>query len=564
MFLILSAALAEPFTEPVLADDGTVLSTDVYLPEGEGPWPVVLARTPYGKGALAGAGETFNAYGLAFVAQDVRGRFESEGIDTVFQDAARDGGATITWITEQEWASGEVAMWGPSALSITQYLVAPEAPEALRVLLIAAGTGDLYGDAYFPQGTFREGLITGWLGAQGSLGWLDEVHEHPFRDSWWESTRADHGAVIADGVHIAGWYDIFRDGTIEAWQEQSLGGGEHWLIVGPWTHGGLGSAEQGELSYPSDAEDAPTPMTEVVLRVLFASLGLEGLDDPDPIPRVQYFVMGDPEAETGNLWREADSWPPEATETRWYLGPEGSLSTDCPAPGSSTWQANPAHPAPTICGANLVLDAGPCDQSELDLRNDTLLFLSEELAEPVEVTGFLRARFFVELDAPDAEIHARLVDVYPDGRRMLVTDAGVRLAHADTGLSPVEGPVEATVELGATSLVFHAGHRIGLYVGSANWPRFGANRHTGVVWGEMEEVPGNVATLTISHEELSESYLELPIPDAEPYTACPVVEEEERSRRGPQDTCGCSASGGLGGVLMALLWVRTRREYDKR
>lgn len=568
MFLFICAAFAEPFTEYVAADDGTALASDVFLPVGDGPWATVLIRTPYGKGGLGDTAELFNAYGLAVVAQDVRGRFESDGIDTVFQDAGRDGRASIEWITTQDWSNGDVAMWGPSALSITQYLAAPEAPEDLKVVLTAAGTGDLYEDVYFPQGTFREGLVTGWLGAQGSLGWLDEIYEHPRRDGWWDTLAADHAAVRADGVHIAGWYDIFRDGTIGAWQQQSTGTGEQWLIIGPWTHNGLGSRDQGELVYPAVAEDAPVPMNDLALRVLFAALGLEGLDAPDDIPRVQYFVMGDPDAETGNVWREADSWPPESTPTRWYLGPEGTLSTDCPDGGTSTWQYNPANPAPTICGANLVLDAGPCDQAELDLRNDTLLFATEPLAAPTEITGQLSAHFFVEVDQPDAEIHVRVVDIYPDGRRMLLSDAGVRMAASEEGLVALEEGVsyEVDVDLGATSIVVHAGHSIGLYVGSANWPRFGANRNTGVEWGEMDEVPGNVLTVTMSHDELTESYLELPIPGADPFTECPLVEENENIRRSPEDNCGCSPgapAAPLAGVLIAALWVRTRREYGK-
>lgn len=538
MFLITLAA-AEPLTEYVPAEDGTLLATDVYLPDGEGPWPVALSRTPYGKGGAGDLADVFNAYGFVYVIQDVRGRFESDGIDTVFQDAARDGVATLDWIDAQEWSSGEVVTYGASALTITQYLLAAEAHPSHTTILASVGTGDLYGEVYFPQGTFREALVTGWLGAQGSLGWLDEVMEHPYRDSWWDSQVADHSAVTADGVHVGGWYDIFRDGTITAWQEQSLGPGDHWLILGPWTHGTLG-----------DGEEPPTPAADLMLEVLAG--------DPSEIPRVQYFVMGTDE--TGNFWRTADTWPPESEPTRWYLGPEGTLSQDCPEPGTSTWQYNPSNPAPTICGNNLMIEAGPCDQSELDLRNDTLLFQSEPLVEPVEVTGWVSGRMRVEIDQPDTELHLRLVDVRPDGSKINVTDAGARLGWSDEGA--VEAVTDASVDLGGTSYVFHAGHRIGVYVGSANWPRFAANRNTGVDWGQMDEVPGNVVTVTLSHEELAESWLELPIPGGDPATDCPVVEEEEKVRRAPSDNCGCG-EGGAAAVLIGLLWVRTRREYDK-
>jgi predicted acyl esterase len=62
--------------------DGVELSTDLWLPQGEGPWPVILCRTPYNKngGMHVEEGHYYASRGYAWAVQDVRGRFDSEGV----------------------------------------------------------------------------------------------------------------------------------------------------------------------------------------------------------------------------------------------------------------------------------------------------------------------------------------------------------------------------------------------------------------------------------------------------------------------------------------------------
>src|SRR5690606_18710337 len=102
--------------------DGTRLSADLYLPEGDGPFPVLVERTPYGKGnsseVSAGAPAYFAARGYAVVIQDVRGRFASEGKFVPFHDDGwgvnRDGYDTVEWIAAQPWCNGNVGTIGGS------------------------------------------------------------------------------------------------------------------------------------------------------------------------------------------------------------------------------------------------------------------------------------------------------------------------------------------------------------------------------------------------------------------------------------------------------------------
>lgn len=71
--------------------DGINLATNIYLPTGEGPWPVVLTRTPYNKNGADNSAVLYNLRGYALVSQDVRGRYASEGEDQPFEVDMPDG-----------------------------------------------------------------------------------------------------------------------------------------------------------------------------------------------------------------------------------------------------------------------------------------------------------------------------------------------------------------------------------------------------------------------------------------------------------------------------------------
>src|SRR5438309_7652660 len=100
--------------------DGTVLRGDVFRPEGAGPFPVVLFRTPYDKGQMALPPERLCGAGYAVVRQDTRGRFDSEGHFEPFLDEVQDGYDAVEWAAAQPWSDGRVATAGPSYLGVTQ------------------------------------------------------------------------------------------------------------------------------------------------------------------------------------------------------------------------------------------------------------------------------------------------------------------------------------------------------------------------------------------------------------------------------------------------------------
>ena len=454
--------------------DGVRLATDVYLPAGEGPFPVLLVRTPYSRATSAELGAVTQALPVAIVIQDARGRYDSEGTFSVFQDAQADGHATIEWITAQPWASDQVSTLGGSALGIAQYMLAPNAPEALNCQWMTVGAPDLYAHVVATNGVFREELVQLWLESLGEAHALDTMLSHAAEDAYWDAVRADFSAVNVPAVHIGGWYDIFARGTIDGFLGyQHEGGpdarGRQHLVMGPWTHD-VDSLQVGELLF----EDAASMSSDTYLEVWFQAclLGIDSaMQEFDALPAVTYYTMGavdEPDA-PGNEWRTADDWPPPGgVDVPLYLHPNGYFSTDAPATngGSDTYIYDPGDPAPTIGGANLNLDAGVYDQRPVEVRDDVLVYSTVPLPDPVEITGDLRAELWVVADVAETDVAVRLSDVYPDGRSMLILDSIARF-EGEPGQ-----PGHLVFDLGPTSIMINAGHRLRVSITGANAPRF--------------------------------------------------------------------------------------------
>ena len=524
-------AWAQPTsTVMVPMSDNTGLATDVYLPDGAGPFPVVLIRTPYDREGALDIGNALRGVGVATVAQDLRGRFASEGTDCVFLCDGDDGLDTLTWLDAQSWGNGHVVSWGGSALGIVQYMAAPNQPPGLSAMMVTVGTTNVYQDAFFQAGAFRQSLMEGWLTGQGSTFFLDSVSAHPLDDGFWDrvQTADRYGSVNVPALHVGGWFDIFGQGTIDAFVGyQHKGGagaaGKQKLVMGAWTHGGVGGVEQGELVFPPQAAQPPTSLDDLQSVWLLHYLGLQPSSaDVDAIPAVQYYVMGavDEPGAPGNEWRSADDWPVAAAPVRMHLQPDGGLTESCPPAtgGTSTYVYDPSNPTPTTGGPNLVLPAGPHDQQTVEARSDVVTFSTDVLPEPVEVTGRVRAHVLVDTNVPDTDIVVRITDVYPDGRSMLILDGIQRLGYRSgaTSLTPVHAGevVEAVVDLWSTSIVFAAGHRIRVSVTSSNATRFWANPNDGTTYGGVSApVP---ATVSIHHDTDASSYLELPVPQRAP------------------------------------------------
>ena len=202
--------LPEPSLHMVAMRDGTLLATDVYVPEeGEGPFPVLLARTVYGRAGLQMWAVAAMGRGYAFVAQDCRGRGDSEGKDRIFRDDGwnerQDGADTVAWVLDQSWCNGKLGTMGGSALGIVQAMMAP-ATDDVAAQSLGVAASDFYEQLAYQGGVFRKSLIEKWSEMQKSGYIVDVWHGHPTKDGFWQGYNADAraGDITAPGLHIGG------------------------------------------------------------------------------------------------------------------------------------------------------------------------------------------------------------------------------------------------------------------------------------------------------------------------------------------------------------------------
>ena len=501
--------------------DGVKLATDVYRPLLRFfPHGTILLRTPYNKDALKIIGVICSLLGWPTVIQDMRGRYASEGNDTVYQNSHTDGPDTLSWIANQTWCNGKIATVGPSALGINQYLMAGANPPNLAGQFIMVATPNLHKHAIFQGGQFRKALVEGWLEDQGSTYVLDEIFENEnYSLEFWTNVSLEDNwqDVNVPAMHLGGWYDIFLQGIIDGFLGyQNLGGpgakGKSKLIMGPWTHDGYIKRNQGVLTYPRNSLGFWT------LR-MFKDLLLQYTMDKstcfDNWPAVIYYVMGDVNDTNapGNEWRYADDWPIPAIQREWYLHEGGLLSTELSGNYDSiSYLYDPLNPVPTIGGQNLNIERGPFDQQEVEDRDDVLVFTSEILTEPYEATGPIKARLNVSSDCPDTDFTVKLTDVYPDGRSMLITDGILRMRNRNGTdhwelMQPGE-IYEVEVDLLSTSYIWNTGHCIRIAISSSNYPRFLNNPNTAD--GIYKNTTYNIANNTVYLDSIHPSCIVLP------------------------------------------------------
>lgn len=484
-------------THRIAMRDGVQLATDVYLPGGPGPFPVILIRTPYDRVQMAkGAAERVVTSGFALVIQDARGRFASDGENLPFAGCGwgehQDGIDTLAWLNKQAWCNGKIGTEGASAMGITQNLLAGAAPAGLSAQHITVAADSLYTTTYI-GGAFRKADVEGWMtGNQFDAKALEVERSHMCYDDYWRSldSTLKFPVMGVPAVHIGGWFDMFSQATLNEFvgrqHEGAVGGrGKQKLVIGPWTHQ-PGAMPVGELTFPNSG------VPEACSALRWFDYHLKGVHNGVmDEPAVTYYVMGDAQTPgaPGNVWRHADDWPVPALATRYYFVPGGQLSVAKPvAGGSVAYTFDPAKPCPTLGGNNLTLKRGPMNQNPIETRADVMVFTTAPVTVPLEVTGRIRAQIFVDSSAADTDLSVRLCDVYPDGKSYLIAEGMLRLRYRKsvehTELLTPGRLEEVSVDCWSTSIVFNKGHRIRATVTSSNYPRFDLNPGTGQHWSD--------------------------------------------------------------------------------
>lgn len=482
--------------------DGVVLATDVYLPPADGVRrPTVLSRVPYDRSGplcfLPLLADRFLERGWTFVAQDVRGKFASDGERVPFASEASDGWATLEWIANQPWSDGRVVMIGDSYCGYTQLAAASSGHPALVAIAPRVTSDEIAADWTFRQGVPCIATVAAWALFAWSESRLAEqawdLSAVPLSDlasrnigrrlealdQWFGSDDfrvPDVASWSIPTLHLAGWWDVFRRGQFTTWARNRAHAPETtWLHVGATDHQWTRVCSDGKTSSDNSSDGIPSP--EFVDRYLAPVLAFfDHVLNGGPAPAAV-------EAEVaGRGIVAASSWPPSsATGQDLYLvdghraldGPEGGGLA--PLPDTSTteveWIHDPTRPVPDLIADPWSLAPGLPDERDVEVRDDVLTFTSAEHSRPTVLAGPVEVVVDVDCDGPSTHVAAKLVDVDPLGRARRICE----------GIALVSGPfpARAVVDLGPVGYQVEPGHLLRLEIASSMFPRFAVHPGTG-------------------------------------------------------------------------------------
>lgn len=578
--------------------DGVRLATDIYRPKGEGKYPIVFSRTPYNFNTW-GNGEMntrtmqsaleWVKKGYAFVVQNERGRYFSEGDWDILGVPLTDGNDAFDWMAKQSWSNGKVGLLGCSSTAEWQMAVASLDHPALGALVpqgYGAGVGKV-GD-FWEQGNWYRGgagqmLFTNWLyGVQhdpmaprlpkgieqkdllrlqrfydmspeypkidskaalshlpiqdiiknqnGPMGIYEEMITRKPNDPKWFNGGLYHDKMPFDkpSFWFVSWFDVSAGPNIALFNHarqntvSQLARDNQYLVIAPVMHCSYTRATENTMIGDLSVGDARLNYDEIITAWFDLWLKGEKSEVMEKMPRVQYYTMGN------NKWQTSEVWPPaNAVMTEMFLDSEGKANTlngdgkltakkpkkDLP----DTFQYDPMNPVMSyggnVCCTGNAVVGGSFDQSEMELRDDILVYTSEVLEEGIEVSGFIDAYLYLSSDAKDTDVTIKLIDVYPDGKAYNLDETIQRVRYREgyeKELWMEEGKVyEVKMTPMSTSNYFAKGHQIRIEVSSSNFPRFDRNMNTG--GNTYDETEGVVATNSIHHGGKSLSRIVLPI-----------------------------------------------------
>ena len=471
--------------------DGVTLAADLYLPDGDGPFPALVEAYPYHKDDLIGAAfdyprRYFAEHGFAELIVDFRGTGRSEGycpdnFDT--EQEGKDGAETIEWVGAQDWCDGQVGAWGLSYGGINALNVASRRPSSLKACLSLFGCPDIYRDFIYPGGIFsalgdmtRETFMLAmdlapityehvngdwrdlWLNRitrikNGDI-WSLRWQSHPQYDDHWKRRTIACSEIEVPTFIVGGWNDVFPDG---AWRIFELLVGAKRIVLGPWTHG-----------WPDASAVEPWDWLPEAVRWWNRWLRDDhnGIDEQPP---VRAFLQGT------DSWIETSALPAPGTDMlRLMLGPDHSLGAAGIHGGTIAYTGDPRVGAygalfdPQATGLGF-----PLDQAVDNLRS--ACFTSSPLESDLDVLGPIDALLHVALEGgTELDLVAKVCAVDPDGQSHLVATGWLngrhRLGH-ERDEPIVVGDVNTyPVRLWATGYGLRAGQCIRLAVSTSDWP----------------------------------------------------------------------------------------------
>ncbi|MHA1766882.1 MAG: CocE/NonD family hydrolase [Promethearchaeota archaeon] len=542
--------------------DGVLLSSDIYLPQKEGKYPVILQRTPYensSKNAVQ-IGKFFAQHGYVFVWQDVRGRGDSEGIMDQYGEG-QDGFDTIEWIAQQPWSNGKIGMQGGSYGGAVQWDAARELPPHLVTITPASIVSNLMEIVPFTKGIPNleelqwEFMVSGKSNQQELLTAIDwekvlfhlplntmdaqigkkipnwqEALEHPDLDELWKTRRLSErecSQIKIPMLHISGWHDDSIMGTLWAYEKLlkfTSNRDQQYLLIGPWNHGGTRCPKQ-KLRGIDYGTQSVLDMQEIHLK--WFDYWLKGVhNEVATWKKTQVFMLGK------NEWKQFDDhWPPSDNKSfEFYLSSEGTANSSKGTgrllllPDSvekkDTFTYDPKNPVLNYVNFNMHGEdfEGSFEINYVTERDDVLVYTSEPVKNDIIIRGCPILEFHGSSDCVDTDWFATIAEVNNEGKAISFGAAnfgtGCLRARYRESLSYSKLMVpnqiyKFSLLIDSLFVQIKKGHSIQVIFTSSAFPTFARNLNTGEKIGYGTDM--KIAHNSLHHGGKYQSKLILPI-----------------------------------------------------
>ncbi|MBJ6364298.1 CocE/NonD family hydrolase [Paenibacillus sp. GCM10012307] len=541
----------------VQMQDGVRLMTHLWLPEGDGTWPVILVRNPYVDGDFVPDPEMvlFAEYGYAVVIQECRGRGSSEGVWEPFVNERQDGLDTLDWIIASPWCDGNIGLLGGSYLSFNQWTLADSLPSQVKTLYLSVLGTEMHRFMYM-DGMFRPDILTGWAVTNSSvdldgrnhkeledqarkfrppidmdesllgkrLDWYRSLLQNPgaadslWQEGLWERLSSMASRISVPVCMVGGWFDIAIDSMFTAYNKLRPEVRERSrFIIGPWVHS---LAPHGDRFFPNGSVQGGNGGTREIL-AWFDHM-LKQLPYEDKLGIIKAYVIGE------DSWKEWAAWPPRQLIETYYLHGANGLSTQADEQEhSASYLYDPLDPVTTVGGSGLLseFENAPGQprtacvlQPEPGYRHDVLTFISDETDSELRIVGAIEAVLQISSSAEDTAFTVKISEVMPGGATYNIGDGITSLAYRNgstSALSYVPGSqAEVKLELWPTAWTIQKGSRIRLDISSSNFPAYHVHPNLPGNWAEHAEV--TTASQTVYWGGAHTALIRLPLMDGTP------------------------------------------------
>ncbi|MCD8054669.1 MAG: CocE/NonD family hydrolase [Lachnospiraceae bacterium] len=502
--------------------DGCRMRTVVCLPPGRERVPVILQRTPYPNSEMVfqTVAQEMTKRGFGYVYSFCRGTGGSEGEwypNTM--NERTDGKDTVDWLAEQPFTES-LGVWGNSYAALTGWIMADLVEDKAQTMYLTHYGLNRFSSMY-SRGMFRQDVLTSWAMDNAGqpvtadflesaayrpqihvdedkwgirLDWYREWITHTDKtDPYWQQgfwhELQENGKKIRMPLFVGtSWFDHHFGSTVETWKTLSPEcRAKSTLRIGAWSHFMLPCMEHIETEHLglNDNKNA---------FLWFESILVKG---EKPEGRILSYQVG------GDNWETSASYPfPKREEKSFYLSseaanwPGATRLTEKADSGEKSlrYTYDPENPVETW-GAEACLKSreaiGSLRQPSCGYREDVLSFVTEPLAEDLEILGVPEVELWVSSDAEDTAFTAKLMEIYPDGEAYNIRSGIATMAYPESDEEPRQTYTPQTkrrlrLHLWDTSWKLKAGSRLRVDISSSDFPQYSIHTNFAGNWAEQQ------------------------------------------------------------------------------